>query len=431
MKIKQLKISLILFLLCMGMMNVIHAQTIPNTNLISRLKKLAVDSSVIIGGGINSSSGVPNSPNASAILDMSSVNNKGILVPKVALTSNTDQTTIPSPALGLLVYNTGTGALTAQGYLFWNGSEWRTINNSSAISPSVSTISCANATLSPSSYTAGQSYTGTLTIPYTGGNGGVYSASSADTVNGLIFKLQSGTLNYGAGNITFIVSGTPTVSSPTTTTIPVNSTYVPFLTSSESCSAIVGAPSAASVTVAAVMGYMQFVTDANGTKGFQVTVTSPDGLYSVRAFLMHSNQTSAATATNNTTQVQYTDIQIMNNQSNADTIMWNYYTDYGGGFLQDASNSLIVPSGVWGGDRDGATAWYTQTTSTESYWGNEGIYQGSNGGPENRLYTWISRSKTSKTSYTITVMGGAISGNGSTDPSTMKVYIKLEQVAAL
>ncbi|MPS74973.1 MAG: hypothetical protein E2590_17730 [Chryseobacterium sp.] len=47
------------------------------------------------------------SPDASAILDVSATN-KGILLPRVALTSSTDQTTIISPATGLMVYNTAT-----------------------------------------------------------------------------------------------------------------------------------------------------------------------------------------------------------------------------------------------------------------------------------------------------------------------------------
>jgi hypothetical protein len=70
------------------------------------------------------------SPDASAALEVTSTN-KGMLIPRVTLTGSTDQTTIPSPATGLMVYNTGTGALTYKGFIFWNGTEWRTFNNSS------------------------------------------------------------------------------------------------------------------------------------------------------------------------------------------------------------------------------------------------------------------------------------------------------------
>ena len=62
-------------------------------------------------------------PDPSAALDIN-YSNKGLLIPRVPLTSNTDVVTIPSPAISLLVYNTGTGGLTPAGYYYWNGSQW-------------------------------------------------------------------------------------------------------------------------------------------------------------------------------------------------------------------------------------------------------------------------------------------------------------------
>lgn len=47
-------------------------------------------------------------PDASAMLDIVSAN-KGLLMPRIALTTTTDATTITSPATGLLVYNTTAG----------------------------------------------------------------------------------------------------------------------------------------------------------------------------------------------------------------------------------------------------------------------------------------------------------------------------------
>ena len=64
-------------------------------------------------------------PNTSAKLDIYSTN-KGFLPPRVSLTGAFDQSTIPSPATGLLVYCKGDGGL-ASGYYFWNGSAWATI----------------------------------------------------------------------------------------------------------------------------------------------------------------------------------------------------------------------------------------------------------------------------------------------------------------
>ena len=67
-------------------------------------------------------------PDASAKLDVYSTN-KGFLPPRVTLTSSTDNTTIQSPATGLLVYNTGNNAGLVAGYYYWNGSSWATIAN--------------------------------------------------------------------------------------------------------------------------------------------------------------------------------------------------------------------------------------------------------------------------------------------------------------
>lgn len=69
-------------------------------------------------------------PETSAKLDVSSTN-KGFLPPRVTLTSGTDTTTIPSPATGLLVYNTGNNVGLVAGYYYWNGASWATIATAS------------------------------------------------------------------------------------------------------------------------------------------------------------------------------------------------------------------------------------------------------------------------------------------------------------
>jgi hypothetical protein len=57
-------------------------------------------------------------PDPSALLDITSAN-KGLLIPRVALTSLTDAVTIPSPANSLLVYNTN-GAVTGGAGFYYN-----------------------------------------------------------------------------------------------------------------------------------------------------------------------------------------------------------------------------------------------------------------------------------------------------------------------
>ena len=67
-------------------------------------------------------------PNASSMLDITSTNT-GLLIPRVALTSTSDVTTIASPVTSLLVYNSG---FSPNGYYYWNGSLWvqlATVNN--------------------------------------------------------------------------------------------------------------------------------------------------------------------------------------------------------------------------------------------------------------------------------------------------------------
>lgn len=67
-------------------------------------------------------------PNASAILDVTATN-KGMLVPRVSLTSSTDVTTIPTPAVSLLVYNTTAAGTAPQrievGFHYWDGALWQ------------------------------------------------------------------------------------------------------------------------------------------------------------------------------------------------------------------------------------------------------------------------------------------------------------------
>lgn len=75
------------------------------------------------------------SPTPSAMLDITS-GSKGLLIPRVALTSITDITTISSPANGLLIWNNGLGGLSAEGFYFWSNSKWNQIATVSTALPS-------------------------------------------------------------------------------------------------------------------------------------------------------------------------------------------------------------------------------------------------------------------------------------------------------
>ncbi|SEH49071.1 hypothetical protein [Chryseobacterium culicis] len=167
-------------------------------------------------------------PDASAILELN-VNQlltgkqKGFLGPRLALNSYNDSSTIPNPALGLLVFNLGTiSTFTYVGYVYWNGTQWLTLDGRTLKQGTVEALKCADANLEPSTYTAGMMVQGLLKIPYTGGNGGIFSTQTIGPVNGLTATLQQGNFTQGTGTLTFNVSGTSTVNSPTLTSFPIS-----------------------------------------------------------------------------------------------------------------------------------------------------------------------------------------------------------------
>lgn len=67
------------------------------------------------------------SPNPSAMLEIHSAN-KGVLFPSVALDSQTDNITIPSPSDGLIVWNNGQAGLVETGFFYWNNAKWNMLS---------------------------------------------------------------------------------------------------------------------------------------------------------------------------------------------------------------------------------------------------------------------------------------------------------------
>ncbi|MGH1516739.1 hypothetical protein [Chryseobacterium sp. JK1] len=65
-------------------------------------------------------------PDSSAMLHVKSIN-KGVLLTSIALNSATDNTTVPSPADGLIVWNNGIGLLKETGFYYWFNSKWNKI----------------------------------------------------------------------------------------------------------------------------------------------------------------------------------------------------------------------------------------------------------------------------------------------------------------
>ena len=169
----------------------------------------------------------------SAILNVEATN-QGVLFPRVTLSSTTDVTTIKNPTKGLLVFNTGDGALDYTGYVFWNGTEWVSLTSGSLAPGTIGAITCNNISLTPAIYEAGVPYDGTMTVPYTGSNGGVYPAMTIGPVNGLTATMPAGNFSPGAGTLAFHITGTPTVTTPDVTTFPLT-------IGGKTCEAVVGA----------------------------------------------------------------------------------------------------------------------------------------------------------------------------------------------
>ena len=98
------------------------------------MQKLCVLLLLILSFNLNAQVGVgTRNPDASAMFQVES-NDKGVLIPKVALTSASDIATVTSPANGLLIFNTSTTSSSndslSPGFYFYNGFEWKRLLNS-------------------------------------------------------------------------------------------------------------------------------------------------------------------------------------------------------------------------------------------------------------------------------------------------------------
>ncbi|WP_157111561.1 Ig-like domain-containing protein [Nonlabens spongiae] len=65
-------------------------------------------------------------PDSSTVLEVAGTD-KGVLIPRVALTGTADTATITNPAVTLLVYNTAAVGGLEVGFVFWDGSEWKSV----------------------------------------------------------------------------------------------------------------------------------------------------------------------------------------------------------------------------------------------------------------------------------------------------------------
>lgn len=97
-----------------------------NTQMMKKLKKIIAVLFVLAGSStmvIAQQGFGTNAPDRSAVVDMTATN-KGVLFPRVALTSTILAAPITSPATNLVVFNTATAGDVTPGLYYWNGTAW-------------------------------------------------------------------------------------------------------------------------------------------------------------------------------------------------------------------------------------------------------------------------------------------------------------------
>ena len=147
---------------------------------------------------VNAQTGIgTTTPDASAKLDVSSTN-KGFLPPRVTLTGISDNSTIASPATGLLVYNTGTNVGLAAGYYYWNGNAWATIATAGGSGSFAASFLRGSRTASQSSIAVG----------------GIVSFSTVDNTSGsdITLSTSDGKITLRPGNTYRLIAAVPNFS---------------------------------------------------------------------------------------------------------------------------------------------------------------------------------------------------------------------------
>lgn len=131
-------------------------------------------------------------PDNSAALDID-YPDKGLLIPRVALSSTTDISTIPSPATSLLVYNINASMTNGgTGFYYYDGTKWTQVGaaaNAGATGQSANTVYSNNQlqlTSGSTSYTLIPGLTQTITVPanskvYITTNGGFQNSGTGTT----------------------------------------------------------------------------------------------------------------------------------------------------------------------------------------------------------------------------------------------------------
>ena len=151
-------------------------------------------SQVVVGAG---------TPDGSALLEVQG-STGGTLFPRLT-TAQRDG--ISSPATGLILYNTSSKCLEVNVGTA-TAVEWARLN---CLPGSIAAINCASAVVSGSLQVNQAASVVSVSVPYTGGNGGVHDGQTVTStgVTGLTATLSAGNFASGAGSLTYAITGTP------------------------------------------------------------------------------------------------------------------------------------------------------------------------------------------------------------------------------
>ncbi len=150
----------------------------------------------------------PGTINANAALEIESTN-KGLLLPRVALTATTSPAPLSADVAGMMVYNTATAGDVFPGYYYNNGTDWVRVSNAAGLASVNGTapIAVANGTTAPvislndGGVTSTKILDGTIAnIDLSAGVGGLYKGSGSLSA--------TTTVTQAANNLSFSGTGT-------------------------------------------------------------------------------------------------------------------------------------------------------------------------------------------------------------------------------
>ncbi len=164
------------------------------------------DANALVIKGASDNIGIGGTPDSKAKLDIAATD-KGILIPRLALTSTTAPIANPKPS-GLMVYNTSTtGAYPTPGLYLWDGTDWQRVILNSTLSGSLQPLSATGGgglQFAPGSYNGGTSTT--VGIATDGINNGMLQDNIVTTneiLNGTITTNDLATPAVNASNQIF------------------------------------------------------------------------------------------------------------------------------------------------------------------------------------------------------------------------------------